>query len=332
MRKRATIGVDIGGTKILGALYDDKFRVLDEIKLKTRPEKGEKRFTKSLAEVVGRLTAAAEKRGRVVAAVGAGCACSLEPKTGRIKRFLNMPDLDGYELGKRLTKLSGAPALVGNDVQLGLYGEQRLGAARGYKHVIGVFIGTGVGGAVIIDGKLHVGATGDAGEIGHYLISPMGPLAGSERQGVLDDWISRTAIAGEAASFAAKQWAPALFKLAGTDAGRIRSGTLAQSIDGGDKQIEAMIRCRARTAGIALSNLVDFLNPELVVLGGGMVEAMPALFLKEIGEGIRRHTVKSVREAVKIVPASLKGHATAAGAAHMAWEHFLSHASMGTKD
>lgn len=329
MRKRATIGIDIGGTKILGALYDERFRALEEIKLKTRPEKGEARFSRTLKELVGRLTRAAEKRGRVVAAVGAGCACSVDPRTGRIKKFLNMPDLDGYELGKRLTKLSGAPTLVGNDVQFGLYGEQRLGAAKGYRHVIGVFIGTGVGGAVIIDGKLHYGATGDAGEIGHYLISPMGPLAGSERQGVLDDWISRTAIAGEAASFSAKQWAPALAKLAGTDAGLIRSGTLAKSIAGGDREIEAMIRCRARTAGIALSNLVDFLNPELVVLGGGMVEAMPALFLKEIGEGIRRHTVKSVRDAVRIVPAALKGHATAAGAAHMAWEHFLSRNAMG---
>ncbi len=324
MRKRATIGIDIGGTKMLGALYDEGFEPMEELKLKTSPEKGEKNFTRALNEIVEHLMRRAEKKKRTVTAVGVGCAGTVDRRGGVIKCFPNMVDLNGYEIGKRLTKLTGAPVLVGNDVQMGLYGEHQLGAAKGLKHVIGVFIGTGVGGAVIIDGKLHTGATGDAGEIGHYLISPMGPLAGSERQGVLDDWISRVAIAGEAAAFAMKQWAPKLYELAGTDAGRIRSRTLAESIAGGDRQIETMIRCRAHTAGIALSNLVDFLNPEMVVLGGGMVEAMPALFLKEIGEGIRRHTVPRVRGAVTLTTAALKGHATAAGAARMAWDRFTS--------
>src|SRR5207253_1874728 len=132
-----------------------------------------------------------------------------------------------------------------------------------------VFIGTGIGGAIAIDGRLYFGASGHAGDIGHYLVQPFGPLAGSERQGVLDGVSSRIAIAGEAAVLAAKQWAPHLLKSAGTDVLNIKSKSLAKAIKSGDKAIEELVRSRVQIIGIILSNLVDFLNPELVLIGGG---------------------------------------------------------------
>src|SRR5205814_1713198 len=123
----------------------------------------------------------------------------------------------------------------------------------------------------------HLGANGHAGDIGHYLIQPWGSAAGSDRIGILDDVASRVAIAGDAAAIAAKHSAPHLLKEAGTDVADIKSSELAEAVEKGDKAIENLVRSRAKIVGIVLSNLVDFINPDTVVLGGGLVDAMPEL-------------------------------------------------------
>jgi glucokinase len=206
---------------------------------------------------------------------------------------------------------------------MGLYGEHQLGAAVGARNVLGVFLGTGIGGAMIIDGKLHLGTGGVAGDIGHYLVQPFGPLGGSERQGVLDDFASRTAIAATAAAYASKQWAPHLLEMAGTDLANMRSHTLAKAISKGDKPIEDLIRSRARIVGIVLSNLIDFINPDMVVLGGGLVEKMTHLIHKEVEAGIRDHTTPEALEGFKVVTSKLLGQAVATGAAKMAWDRYI---------
>lgn len=321
MSSRATIGLDIGGTKMLFALFDERFRLIEEHKVRTPPGKD---FDEALLEGTKRLMRKVEKESLMLLGVGIGCSGTIDRTKGTIKESLNIPFLKDYPFGRRLAKATGANVFLDNDAQLGLYGEQQLGAAVGLRHVIGVFFGTGIGGALIVDGRLHQGASGAAGEIGHFLVSPLGRLTGSERKGMLDDVVSRPAIAGEAASIAAKREAPALFALAGADVNKIHSGTLAQSIAGGDKKIEEMVRSRVRMAGISLSNLVDFFSPEMVVLGGGMVEAMPKLFFEEIERSLRDHTVPEVRRTVKVAVARLKDHSVTAGAAKMAWDRFLS--------
>ena len=320
---RAVIGIDVGGTKTLFSLFDDKFRVLEKVKIRTPLDDGEKAFTKAIADGAEELAQKAKKKELTLLGVGVGCAGALDRVAGVVRYSPNMPFLKNYPLKALLKKATGADTFIDNDVHMGLYGEHQLGAAQGLKHVIGVFFGTGIGAAVIIDGKLHLGASGAAGEIGHYLISPMGVLSGWERHGVLDDFVSRNAMAGEAAALAAKHWAPRLQELAGCDASKIKASTLAKAIHQGDKRIENMVRGRARMAGIALSNLVDFLNPEMVVLGGGLADEMPALFLKEVGEGIWENTVPEVRKAVKVCVARLQDIAVAAGAAKMAWDRLI---------
>jgi glucokinase len=319
-RSRAVIGIDIGGSKTLFALFDDSFRVVEKLRIQTPLDKGEKGFTRALAEGASELARRAKKRDLALLGVGVGCAGVIDRAAGVLRFSPNIPFLRNYRLSATLVEATGVDAFVDNDVHMGLYGEHQLGAAKGLKHVIGVFFGTGVGAAVIVDGKLHLGASGAAGEIGHYLISAMGALSGWERHGILDDFVSRNAMAGEAAALAAKQWAPRLFELAGADAGKIHGATLAKAIELGDKRVEYMVRGRARMAGIALSNIVDFLNPQMVVLGGGLADAMPALFLKEVGEGIRRNTIPEVRGSLKIAVSRLRDLAVAAGAAKMAWE------------
>jgi glucokinase len=315
--KLGSIGIDIGGTKTLFALFDPKFELIEEIKIKTGDIHSAKEFKDALTEHLTALTKKAAKAELNLVGVGIGCAASLHGD-GSVAKASNIPFLEGFQLRSVVGKIASLNVTLVNDVDAGLYGEQQFGAAVGCKHVIGVFIGTGIGGAVIIDGKLYRGASGHAGDIGHYLLQPFGPLSGSDRHGVLDDVASRTAIAADAAAIALKHAAPHLLKIAGTDVGKISSSVLAESIEKGDVEIERLVRSRSQMIGIVLSNIVDFLNPEMLVLGGGFTDAMPEIVRKEVEAGIRAHSSEQAGKALKVAAAKLSRHAVTTGAAKLA--------------
>lgn len=322
-KRRGYIGIDIGGTKSLYALFDESFEVLAERKLRTHPEKGgTAAFTRAMNGAVKALLARARKHKVVVRRVGVGCAGDIDLKRGVVRGSPNLRFLDGYRLRDKLEKLTGARVFVGHDVQAALYGEFRFGAARKARHVIGVWLGTGVGGALIIDRRLHMGASGRAGDIGNYLLHAVDVAHESSRKEVLDSVASRTAIAGVAATLAAKHRAPELRKVAGTDVNAIKAGDLADAIRRGDKSVEKLVRSRAGVVGAALSNLVDFINPDLIVLGGGLVEEMPSIMRREISRSIASHTSPKTAKAVKVVVAKLGGHAGTIGAAALAVDMF----------
>jgi len=322
-RKRAAIGIDIGGTKSLYALFDEDFEVIAEEKLPTHPDEGGIRvFDRGMAKAVRSLMRAADRRGLRVRHVGAGVAGEIDMRRGVVRQSPNLTFLDGYAFRERLEKLTGAKVLVVNDVLAGLYGEHRLGAARGTRHAIGVFIGTGVGGALIIDGRLHLGASGIAGDIGNYLLHTVDTTQDASRKEVLDNVASRTAIAGDAAALVAKRKAPKLRANVGSDVKNIKSGDIAEAIRAGDEAVEKLVRSRIAIVGVAVSNLVDFINPDVVVLGGGLVEAMPGLIRREVEKALKVHASKRAGKAVKVVVAKLLKHAGTTGAAKLAVDFF----------
>lgn len=320
-KERAAIGIDVGGTKTLFALFDSSLDVLAELKIRTHPGKGGlKAFEKEISSAIATLVRKARKRKLEVKHIGVGCAGDIDLRRGVVRRSPNLTFLDGYPFRERLEKLTGARAYVANDVQAALYGEYRLGAARKARHVVGVWLGTGVGGALIIDGKLHLGATGRSGNIGNYQLHSLDIAMTGAHKDVLDNAASRTAIAGEAAALAAKHRAPALRQLAGTDVDDIHASDIAKAIRNGDKPVEKLVRSRANLVGAALANIVDFLNPDLIVLGGGLVEEMPALIRREVRRSIDAHAEKKAAKAVKVVVAKLHKHAGTVGAARLAMD------------
>ena len=321
MTRKCTLGIDIGATKTLLALFDDDLELLDELKMKTEAAEGAKAYLKRLETSVRTLRDNARKRRCDIASVGIGIPGDVDIDAQRIRACPNIPFLPKSRLHERLAKMLGRPVVLGNDCHMALFGEQQLGAARGYNDVIGVFLGSGIGGALLIGGRIHVGVSGCAGDLGHYLLQPIEPLAGAERQGLLDDFASRMALSSEAARMAAKQWAPYLEQSTGTDVRDIRSSQLAKAIKHGDKRVEELVRGRMHAIGIVLANFVDFLNPELVLLGGGLVEAMPRLVRSEISKGIENHTTPRARKAVRVVVSTLKRHAVTTGAAKVAQNH-----------
>ena len=325
-KEAGSIGIDVGGTKTLVALFDSRFEVLAEHKFRSHAGKeGLRAFETALFEAIGKLLKRARKRKLLVRHVGVACAGDIDMKKGLVRSSPNLTFLDGYPFREKLEKLTAARAFIGHDVQAALYGEFRLGAARGARHVVGVWLGTGVGGALIIDGRIHLGASGRAGDIGNYLLTSFDVSIEAQRKYRLDGVASRPAIAGEAAALAAKHKAPALREAAGTDVDDIRAGDIARAIRAGDKAVERLVRSRASIVGAALSNLVDVINPDVVVLGGGVVEAMPALVRSEVRKAITAHASRKSARAVKVVVAKLHCHAGTIGAALLAMDLEVPH-------
>jgi len=316
MPRDASIGIDIGGSKALFELFDGAMNVLHSIKAKTHGD-DVTGFTGTLKDSLRTLLQKAEHSGTRVGTVGIGCAGHVDSSKRTIKFSPNIPVLQGYSFHAALRGLTNAEVGVYNDVSAGLYGELKLGAATGYKHVMMISVGTGVGGAIAIDGKLYSGAAGLAGNAGHFLIDPLALFAESSRFGILDRVASRSAIAGEAAALAGKHRAPELLKLAGTDVRNIKSSVLARAIQRGDKSIEGLVKSRMRILGIALSNLVEFLNPEMLVLSGGLTTAMPLLVRTEVEAGIKTHATPETVRALRVATSKLKNHAVTIGAARL---------------
>src|SRR3989442_10489959 len=198
MSRVCSIGIDVGGSKTLLALLDSNMTPIEEIKIKTHGD-DEREFTNRLIGSVQTLLKRAAEHGALVSVVGVGCAGTIDTSRHIVKVSPNLPALHGYSFGRVLRKLTSATVRVYNDVNAALYGELKSGAAKGCKHVIGVFLATGVGAAIAINGKLHLGASGHAGNIGRFLVDPFGMITGAPELGVLDRSASRTAIAAEAA-------------------------------------------------------------------------------------------------------------------------------------
>lgn len=318
MNRAAALGIDVGGTKTLCVLVDSRCQPLEEVKFKTAPNEGRKEFTKNLLNAVRTLKSKANEKKLRIVGIGVGCAGSVDSRAGRILVAPNLLCLEDYPIAQHLRRVVKTKVIMGNDVHLGIHAEHQLGAAKGCTHVLGVFFGTGVGGAAILNGEVYAGASGFGGQVGNILAQPVGGREAALSHGIVDRIASKAAIAGEALVMAVKDWAPYLHKKVGTDLSKIGWRTLKRAIKYGDTRIDEMLRARMRVVGIALSSLVNFLNPQLVVLGGGLMDEMPKLVVSELEAGLREHLMPEISKEVLVKPAKLHGAAVALGAAHRA--------------
>lgn len=318
MNRLAALGIDIGGTKTLCLLVNRCCDPIVQIKFKTAPREGRKEFTDNLLHAVNELKSIADQKKLKISGIGVGCAGSVDKANGRIVNAPNLLCLEDYPIAKHLRRAIKTKVFIDNDVHMGIYGEHQLGAAKGCSYVLGAFFGTGVGGAAILNGELYTGVSGLGGQIGHILAQPVGGREAAQSHGIVDRIASKAAIAGEALVMAVKEWAPYLHHRVGTDLSKVTWGIIKRAIKNGDTRIDEMLRARMRVVGIALSSLVNFLNPEMVVLGGGLVDEMPKLVLSEIEAGVREHLMPEISKEVRIRPGKLHGAAVALGAADLA--------------
>ena len=318
-KDRRWVGFDLGGSKMLAVVYDDDFKAVARERKKIRAGDGVGDGVDRIVSAVEEALKDADTSRANVAGIGIGCPGPIDLDRGVL---VDAPNL-GWEdapLRKKLTDAFDCPVSVINDADAGLYGEHRFGAARKARCVIGVFPGTGIGGSCVYEGRILRGKVHSCFEIGHSQVLPGGPICGCGQRGCLEAVASRLAISAAAAAAAYRGQAPHLLKAAGTNLADVRSGMLADAIKNGDKVVEKIVRDAARWIGIAVANTVNLLAPDTVLLGGGLVEAMPDLFRDVVAETANDRVMRVFRNSFKVVVAELGDDAIAAGAAAWACE------------
>ncbi|QDV65547.1 ROK family protein [Crateriforma conspicua] len=315
------IGFDLGGTKMLAIAYDQKWKELGRRRRKTRGRDSSDSGLDRICSTIERLLNENDLSADQIAGIGIGCPGPIDVDKGRI---LVTPNLgwNNLDVRDKLTKRFDCPVAVVNDVDAGVYGEYRFGAAKKARCVVGIFPGTGIGGGCVYQGQILQGAGISCMEIGHTRISSSDRASGYDLPGTLEAEASRLTIAAEAAKAAHRGDAPALKEIAGTDLAEIRSGALAESIQKGDTTIHHLVETAAETVGIAVVNIVHLLAPDKIVLGGGLVEAMEDLIVGTVKRTARKRVMSVYRDRFDVVPAKLGDDAGALGAAAWAASSF----------
>ena len=299
---------------MLATVYDAHFKPLGSRRKKTKDFRGARNGLVGITKTIEDVLQEAGVDRRRLRGIGIGCPGVLNLDRGVL---IHSPNLGWRNLAlkAKLEKTFKCPVVIGNDVDVGTYGEYRFGAAQKARCVVGVFVGTGIGGACIYEGKIFRGTTGSCMEVGHIHMQPKGDLCGCGRHGCLETAASRLAVSAEAAEAAYRGNAPHLLETAGTDLTAIRSRTLVAAIKEGDAAVEDIVRHSAKYLGVAVASLVNLLAPDIVVLGGGMVEAMPQVYLEHVRKAVREQSMKSLSRGVKVVAAKLGDEAGVMGAA-----------------
>ncbi len=310
------LGFDLGGTKMLAILYDDDFKPLGRKRRKTRGSEGADNGMDRVISTIERALEEADMPRERLAGIGIGCPGPIDTINGR---FLHAPNLgwDNVDVGTQLEKRFACPVAVLNDVDAGVYGEYRFGAAVGARCAVGIFPGTGIGGGCVYEGTILQGAGISCMEIGHTRISSSSRISGFGMPGTLEAEASRLTIAAESIKAAYRGEAPHLLASGGTDLSEIRSGTLAEAIEKGDKSIRRLVESASETIGFAVVNIVHLLAPDIIILGGGLVEAMEDLIVGTVKKTARNNVMEPYKDRFDVVAAKLGDDAGAIGAA--AW-------------
>ncbi len=314
--KNIWIGFDLGGTKMLTIAYDEKWNAIARRRRKTRGREGSDQGIQRIGSTIDRLLAENDIDKKSIAGIGIGCPGPIDLDGGRI---LTTPNLgwDDVEVGKFLKKRFDCPAVVLNDVDAGVFGEYQFGSAKEARCAVGIFPGTGVGGGCVYEGRILQGAGISCMEVGHTRISSSTRASGYTLPGTVEAESSRLTIAAEAAKAAHRGDAPYLLKNVGTDLAEIRSGAIAEAVAAGDETIRRLVLEACEALGLAVVNIVHLLAPDLIVLGGGLVEAMEDLIVGSVKEAARRNVMAVYRDRFDVVAAKLGDDAAVLGAA--AW-------------
>lgn len=311
------VGVDLGGTNIVvGAMSFDGSQLHGLHSAPTLASEGAEAVIARMARMVNETIDTTMRETGIpreaFIGVGVGAPGTVDRETGCV---LKAPNLGWYDrpLNEPMVRLTGLPVEIDNDANCATYGEWWLGAARGGTNVIGVTIGTGVGGGILIDRRLYRGSSYNAGEIGHTTIDLDGRRCGCGNYGCLEAYASGSAIAVRAQEALAGDETSVLRRMVDGDLSRITAALVYAAAAEGDVVALEIVRDAARVLGAGVANLLNIFNPDVVVIAGGVTHAGEALF-EPLRKEVRRRAFKSVSDSCRIVPGTLPGTAGVVGA------------------
>ena len=313
-KTQCLIGVDLGGTKILAGVFDTAFNCLGQVKISTKAHRGPDEVINRIARCVKDTVDECDLSMSQVRGVGIGAPGAVDTQEGRV---IFAPNL-GWEnlpLKKSLEKQLEVPVFVENDCKLHTLGVFEAELKAKPKHLLGIFLGTGIGAGIIIDGKPYTGINGTAGEVGHMVIDLNGPECGCGNRGCFEALASRRAIFRTIQAAVKKGQKTLLTDMLGDDLTDLRSGDLRKAIRRGDKFVEKVIDQAAEYTGIAVGNLMNIFNPEVIVIGGGVVEQLEHEMLPIIEKVARKNALPGTSKGVQIVATRLGDDAGITGGA-----------------
>lgn len=319
MGKRKTFaGIDVGGTSMIAVIGDSKGDVLGSSGCATSTSRKPADVLDQITAQVEAAADAASVRISKLDGIGIGVPGAVDTRSGVVSRAPNL-GWENVPLAKLLRKRFKKDVAVGNDVQVAILGEHAFGAASGAESAVGIWIGTGIGGGIILGGKLLRGSRGAAGEIGHTVLDENGPVCGCGRKGCAEAFASRTAMEREVRAM--KGGTRVLEIMKEKNKPRMTSSVIARALEAKDPVMLDVFARAQHYIGLLTGNLINVLDPEVVVIGGGLAQRFGEEFLIPIRETARARLLRPDPEGqVRIVHAILGDYSGALGACALANE------------
>ncbi len=313
--QRAAIGVDLGGTNLRFGLVREDEKIISRRRAGTMASEGVEIVLERLTSGIQTLVMKAESMGLAVAGIGIGVPGIISARDGVVRLSPNLPGWRDIPLRARLQESFPYPVYVENDANAYALGEYWFGAGKGAESMVCITLGTGVGGGIIIDGNIWRGADGMAGEVGHITVNPDGPLCPCGNRGCLERYSSATAVVEMAQSAAAGSGKTVLKALLKN--GILTPEAIADAAKKGDRAAARIYSEAGKYIGIAIADLIDLLNMECVVIGGGMSGAWE-LFIGPLKKEVRARAFKIPAQRCRIIRGKLRDDAGILGAAGLA--------------
>lgn len=320
------VGIDLGGTFIKTAVVSEDGEVLGKVSLPTESEHGPEHVMNVMADSVGQALREATVLKSVVRACGVGAPGPMNWKSGVVYSPPNLPGWKDVPLAEEMAKRLSIPTYVDNDANVACFGEYWSGAGRGVESMCMLTLGTGVGGGIVVFGKLLRGIDGTAAEIGHIKVERDGRSCGCGGMGCLESYASVTGLVRTARKGLEEGEASTLRDATGGDLDALTGKMVSDAAQAGDGFATYVIEETGRWIGTGVASLINLLNPERVVLAGGMIDAGEMLF-KPIREIAVQEAFEVPAKRAKIVAAELGGNAGVVGAAGCARERYTEQAS-----
>ena len=315
MAESYNLCLDIGGTKVLGVVFNSKKEIVYRLKKKTKAGGDTSdNIEELIISVVKELISSSKIKKNQIHAIAAGAPGVINQETGVVLFSPNLP-WRNYNIRKPIEDAFGCPFYIGNDVNVGVLGEYKYGAAKGYKNVVGLFVGTGMGGGLILNGDLFTGNQFKAAEYGHMILDPEGPLCNCGQRGCLEAFSSKQGMSSYIRQQVARGRKTSMAEYV-TD-GVFKSKALKNALAEGDAVATEAVDRACHYLAIASGNLVNTFSPDVVVYGGGVIEAVGDIFMEKILAEVDRYCMPSIRETVEFKKAALGDDSILYGALSM---------------
>ena len=320
------LGVDLGGTKILTAVTNPQGKILSRDHSITPAQKGHEAVIQAILESAHRALGQADVAISNLIVVGVGAPGLLNPEAGILYTSPNLPGWRDVPLRDAIQEKLGKQTFLINDANAAALGEFNFGAARGTRNFIYITVSTGIGGGIVINGKIYSGAIGVAGEVGHMTIDDDGPICNCGSRGCWETLASGTALAREARYRIGEGVKTSILEYAKGDVGKVTAQVVQDAAEGGDSLAKELIGRTGYYLGVGLANLINIFNPELIVIGGGLSNIGDMLFgpaFKVAGE----RAYKQAFQAVRFTSAELGRNSGVLGAAVFALQEMKKQSS-----